>query len=307
MTLAPAEHAADARTLMISVWASGAFALLALGWGLLSGSRLIVLDGLYSVASIGLSLLAVLALRTARRGPDERYPWGREVWEPLTVVLKATALAGLSVYALVGAVGEIIAGPQPVATDAALAYGVVATLGGVAVTVVLRRRARGGSDLLRAEAAEWAGDTWLSAGVMVGFGIAVALEATGNAALARYVDPVMVVLVSAAFLPVPARLAVAGFREVLTMAPPPGLLEQVRAVVDEVAREHRIPESFVRAGKVGGRLDVEIDFVVDDGSAVRTVRDGDAVRTQLAERLAGIGPPPSLSVCFTADRAHAVG
>jgi cation diffusion facilitator family transporter len=295
----------DARTLVLSVWASGAFAVLALGWGLWSGSRLIVFDGLYSAASVGLSLLAVLALRTARRGPDERYPWGREVWEPLTVVLKATALAALSLYALAGAVAEIIEGPGPVTTDAAFAYGVVATLAGLAVTVLLRRRARQGSDLVRAEAAEWAADTLLSVGVLVGFGIAVVLDATGHAELSRYVDPVMVVLVSASFLPVPARLAASGFREVLSMAPPPELLERIRAAVAEVAEAHGIAEHVVRAGKVGDRLDVEVDLVVGDGSSVRTIRDGDAVRAQLQARIAALGLAPSLAVVVTADPANA--
>ncbi len=124
--------------------------MVAVAWGLLTGSQLIVFDGLYSFASVALSLMAVLALRTARRGPDERYPWGREVWEPLTVVVKAAALGGLSVYALVGGVGDVLAGGREVEVGLAVVYGVVATLVGVAVTVVLRRRARAGaSDLVR--------------------------------------------------------------------------------------------------------------------------------------------------------------
>lgn len=35
---------------------------------------MIVFDGLFSFASVGLSLLAVAALRASRRGPDETYP-----------------------------------------------------------------------------------------------------------------------------------------------------------------------------------------------------------------------------------------
>ena len=50
--------------------------------GLLAGSQMIVFDGLYSFASVGLSVLAVMALRFARRGADERFPWGREAAEP---------------------------------------------------------------------------------------------------------------------------------------------------------------------------------------------------------------------------------
>jgi predicted Co/Zn/Cd cation transporter (cation efflux family) len=293
-------------SLLISVWASAAFAVLALVWGLATGSQLIVFDGLYSFASVGLSLLAVLALRTARKGPDERYPWGREVWEPLTIVVKATALGGLCVYAMVGGVADVLSGGRDVEVGWAVAYGLVATLGGLAVSLVLRRRARTGTDLVRAEAAEWWADTLLSLGVLAGFGIAFGLDAAGRPDLARYVDPVMVVIVCAAFLPVPARLVVGGFREVLTMSPPPDLLDRIQEIVDAVAGDNGFAESFVRASKVGGRLDVEIDFVVTDASAAQTVREFDAVRAVLRERLAGGGPAVSMSVGFTADRQWAM-
>ncbi|MCE0766487.1 cation diffusion facilitator family transporter [Pseudonocardia kujensis] len=292
----------DHRVLAISLWSSAGFAVLALVWGALTGSRLIVFDGLYSFASVGLTLLAVLALRTARRGPDERYPWGREAWEPLAVVLKAAAMAGLCVYALVGAVLELIEGPTGIAVRAALVYGVVSTVGGVVVTVLLRRMSARGSDLARAEAAEWAGDTLLSVGVLVGFGVAWALEASGRAAAAASVDPVMVVLASAAFLPVPVRLILRSGREILTMAPPAEVLDRIRAEVGAVEEAYGFAESFVRAGKVGGRLDLEVDFVVDGGSAARTVEDLDGVRAELDRRLRDLDPPPSMSVGFTADR-----
>ncbi|MGH7607755.1 MAG: M28 family peptidase [Gemmatimonadales bacterium] len=55
----------DGRVLLVSVWASCGFAVLSLIWGLFAGSQMIVFDGLYSAASVLLSLLAVLAVRTA--------------------------------------------------------------------------------------------------------------------------------------------------------------------------------------------------------------------------------------------------
>ena len=72
------EAARERRLLLFSVWASAGFAVFSSIWGILSGSSMIVFDGLYSFASIGLSGLAVLALRFVRRGPDDRFPWGRE-------------------------------------------------------------------------------------------------------------------------------------------------------------------------------------------------------------------------------------
>src|SRR3954465_8590192 len=209
----------EGRLLLVSVWASAGFAVGSSVWGLLSGSSMIVFDGLYSCVSIGLSRLAVLALRVSRRGPSPDYPWGPEMWEPLVVVVNALALAALCVYAVVGGVHDLLTGGRAVATGWELAYALLATAGGVVVTLVLRRGGR--SDLVRAEAAEWRGDTLLSVGVLIGFLVAVALVAAGRPDLAAYVDPAMVVAVSVVFRRVPAKLVSGGLGEVLSEAAPP--------------------------------------------------------------------------------------
>ncbi|GLZ44428.1 cation transporter [Actinomycetospora sp. NBRC 106375] len=294
----------DRRLLLLSVWASGAFAVLSSVWGVLSGSSMIVFDGLYSFASIGLSMLAVLALRTSQRGADDRYPWGREIWEPVVVVVKAVALGALCVYAVVGAVADLLAGGREVSTGWALAYAVVATAAGIVVTVLMRRGGR--SDLVRAEAAEWLGDTLLSVGVLVGFVIAAVLVASGRPDLAAYVDPAMVVIVSLAFLRVPARLVGGGMREILEMSPPAETQAALTAAVEEVREQFGLAESFLRASKVGGRVDVEVDYVVGEGSTVRTVADGDVVRQALHDRLAALGFERSVVVAFTTERRWAL-
>lgn len=294
----------DSRSLVVSVVASAVFVVLSLVWGLALDSQLIVFDGLYSFASVLLSALAVMALRTSRKGPDERYPWGREVWEPLTIIVKAVALGGLCVYALVVAVGDLLRGGREVSGVPAVIYAVLATVGGAAVTLYLRRRGR--SDLVRAEAAEWLGDTLLSVGVLVGFVVAAVLQAAGRNDVAAYVDPAMVVLISALFLRIPAGLIAGGFREVLTMSPAPAVREQLQACVDEVGRRWALPEAFLRSSKVGGRVDVEVDFVVDGASRAQTVEEFDAVRADLYEALSRLGYEKSMMVAFTADRRWAL-
>lgn len=296
----------DARALLVSVWASVAFAVVSLAWGLTLGSQLIVFDGLYSFVGVGLSLLAVLALRTTRKGSDERYPWGREVWEPLTIMVKAVALGGLCVYALFAAVAEILRGGQEVAAGWAVLYAVVATAAGFAISAYLRRHSGQGSDLVRAEAAEWTGDTLLSLGVLGGFLVALLLEMAGRGDLARYVDPALVVVVSAAFLRVPARLLAEGMREVLTMSPRQAIQQELQACLREVEADYGFTESFLRTSKVGSRLDVEIDFVVDEASKAQPVQWFDAVRQDLQDRLRALGHAPSMTVSFTADRKWAL-
>jgi cation diffusion facilitator family transporter len=272
---------------------------------------MIVFDGLYSFASIGLSGLAVLALRFVRRGPDERFPWGREAAEPLVVIFKAATLGALCVYAAVGGVVDLLRGGREVEVGWAIVYALIATAASLAVGLVLRRGTRSqspagpGTDLVRAEAAEWLGDALLSVGVFVGFLAALVLTARGQSDLAAYIDPGMVVLVSVAFLVVPFRLVIGGMREVLSMSPPAEVQAQLRACVDEVEKRYGFQESFVRAAKVGGRMDIEIDFVLGPESMVVTVADCDAVRADLHEQLAALGYQRSVVVSFTTDRRWA--
>lgn len=307
--------ARDQRLIMLSIWASAGFAVLSTVWGILLGSSMIVFDGLYSFVSIGLSVMAVLALRFTSRGADERFPWGREVAEPLVVVIKAATLGALCVYAAIGGVIDLLRGGREVSALSAVIYAVVATLGGLVVGLILRRATRPGksttdqpaaSDLVRAEAAEWLGDTLLSAGVLVGFLVAMGLVLAGRSDLAAYVDPGMVVLVSLLFLRVPAKLIISGMREVLSMSAPADVLEPLQALVSEVEAHYGFSESFLRASKVGGRMDIEIDFVLGEDSTVTTVAECDQIRHELHDRLATLGYERSVVISFTTERRWAL-
>ncbi|MEP6650517.1 MAG: cation transporter [Lapillicoccus sp.] len=289
----------DQRLLLLSVWVSAGFAVVSSVWGILSGSSMIVFDGLYSFASVGLSVLAVMALRFARRGPDDRFPWGREAAEPVVVVFKAGVLAALCLYAAVQGVVDIVAGGRDVEVGWAIVYAALATVVGLSVGLVLRRGA--GSDLVKAEAAEWLGDALLSALVLVGLVVALFLVQSGRSDLAAYVDPAMVVLGSLVFLKVPVQLVAGGMRELLAMSPPTPVLDSLQAVVDEVRERYEFDDAVLRASKVGGRVDVEVAFVVGSSSGVSTITDCDGVRGDLYDRLATLGYEQSVTVSFTGD------
>jgi predicted Co/Zn/Cd cation transporter (cation efflux family) len=82
-------------------------------------------------------VLAVLALRFSRRGADARLSWGGDAAEPFVIVIKAATLGALCAYAAIG--GIVDNGGREIAVGSAVGYAVVATLGGLAVGLVLRR------------------------------------------------------------------------------------------------------------------------------------------------------------------------
>lgn len=284
------------------MWASVCFVVVSLVWGIAAGSQMIVFDGLYSLVSIGLSALAIMAHRTAAKGADAIYPWGRETWEPVAIVVKATALGGLCLYGSANAVREIVHGGRAISAGSALAYAVTASLASIAVAVVLFRAARSDTGLVRAEAAEWVGDAALSLVTLGGFLGAVILQETGHADTARLVDPSLVIVVSVVYLWVPVRLFREAFREILTMAAAEPVGSVVQEVCDDIRAAHGFDESFVRASKVGSRLDVELAFVVGPGTSGRDVDFFDQVRAEVQQRLHSLGYRHSTSVLFTAQR-----
>ncbi|WP_052428397.1 cation transporter [Actinopolyspora erythraea] len=290
------------RSLLVSVVGAAAFAVLALLWGLAINSPMIVFDGLYSFVSVLLSLVSVAAVRTIERGADERYPFGRHAWEPLTVILKAVSLATLCGYALVGAVGDILAGGKQPETVPAVLYALLATVGAWLMTRYLRSSQDG---LVRAEAAQWWMDTLLSVGVLLGFLLALGLEAAGQPALAGYVDPGMVILFSALFLRMPVRLFTRSLREVLSISVDPALSGGIETAANGIAEQYRFEEVFTRVAKIGDQLDVEIDFVVGPDSTAREVTEFDRIRQQISDILDTMPHEKWMTVSFTAERRWA--
>ncbi len=292
------------RLLRWSLYGAIGFAVGAIVWGLLAGSRLILFDGLFSLVSVVLSGLSLLAYRAVQRGPDAAYPYGREVLGSLVLVVKGVAIGVLCLAALSSAVLDLRAGGREVEWGAGVAYATVATLGCGTMVLVLRRGGRRSperSGLLAAEAAEWSLDTLLSAAVLLGFLGALALDLTGRGDLAAYVDPLMVAILSAAFLLLPARLIRDGFRGTVAVAPDEAVREAVEEAVGAVATEVGASASSVSIATFGERLDLTVTLWFDPDRTPMTLPQLDEVRAELDARLAALPHPLLVTVAFTAD------
>jgi len=288
-----------------SLWGAVAFAGLALVWGFLARSQMIVFDGMYSSISVGLSALSLVAYRAVLRGPDERYPFGRDVMGSLVIVVKGVAIAALCIYALTGAVLDVIAGGREIAVGSAATYAAVATVGCALMVLLLRRgsrRATDRSDLLEAEAAQWLLDTILSAAVLLGFAVALVMELRGRTDLSVYVDPILVGTMSLVFLALPVRLVREGLRGVLATAPEAEVQADIERAVTQVAARHAIAATATRVTTFGERFDVTVTFLLDGATTALRVAAFDRIRAELDDLLRALPHGLIVTVSFTADR-----
>lgn len=278
----------ERKLLVFSSISAGIFALAGIVWGLWIGSLVIIFDGVYSLLSLALSILSLFAWHLIRKPADERYNFGRMVVEPLAIVVKGVVIMMVCVISLVAAVVAIFQGGRAVDADLALGFSVINILGCAFTWLCLARNASDQGGLVAAESRQWFMDMIISVAVMAGFIVAKLLQLTSFSHLAVYADPVMVILASAYFLTVPARMTLVALNEVLLGAPSECLREEVElALADE-----NLGDSDVRLAKVGSSL------IVDVNAEVGQVEELGETRQRLSEALADVPLNLILNVHF---------
>lgn len=289
---------AERNALWISVWATVVIAIGALVLGVATGTRIIVFDGAYMTIGLVLSVASLRAAAMVGAGPDRRYPFGRDALTPLVVTIQGLAIAGTLIYAIGDAIVIIRAGGSPVDPVVIAVYGAATALAGFAVAIVLKRRAPA-SDLVAAECAQWRAGAVLSAVMLAGAVIAAALVAAGLQSVADYVDPVLVLVACAVLAYIPVQLIATGLNELLEGAPSRDLTARIHDAVGSVRADFGLGEPLIRAGKVGRKLYVEVDFTVD--GAAWDVAAEDEVRRAIESALGGLGMDVWAYVSLTAD------
>ena len=248
---------AERRGLRLSAIFASLLAFTGLVLGLASGSITILFDSGYSLLSLVLVLFSLLALKQARKPADDHYPFGRLTVEPLAVLLKGVVIALVCLFSLVSALWTLVQGGRLVTLDIALMFGVVNVIGCLWIWWWLHRYAEvSPSSLLEAELRQWQMDTALSAAVLLGFVLTWGLTLTPWASLARFADPVMVLIIAGYFLPMPVRMIRGALRELMFGEP----LGSVRQEVMQEMADFDILDDDVRLAQIGSFLMVDIQL-----------------------------------------------
>jgi predicted Co/Zn/Cd cation transporter (cation efflux family) len=271
--------------LRVSTATAGVIAVLGIGWGIAAQSQVVLLDGVYATLSTLLSFATLYAARLVAAGPTPHYPFGREALGPLMVGVQGLVLLGTLAYAAVDALLVMRAGGSEASVGASLVYGVVTLAMSLGLTLWLRAR-RSASELVAAEVKQWGAGTLLSAAMVVGFAVAVALQ-RADSGLARFADPVLVLVAALLLVPAPVSMIRSTMRELLEAAPDPEVAGPVHEAVEAVRLDRGLPEPTSRLGKLGRKLYLELDFLVEPGRW--DVGEADLVRHDLLQRLAEPG------------------
>jgi len=269
---------------------------------------MIIFDGLYSLMSLLLSLISLMAQRFMSKVDLHNYPFGKDKIEPLVVILKYVFIFFIVIGSFINAIYSIANDGQVVNFNLAILYSVFATALCVGITYYLKRAAKNvRSSLIQAEANQWFMDSLVSIGVLVGYILSIAIvHFTPYDFIVPYIDPVMVIIVSLYFIRVPVRAINTALREILDMPPKGKIPDQIKFYVKNLKQTYHFKESFTRVSKVGQTLWVEIDFVVIPNETRLDLALQDQIREQINQQLHQYPYDIWLTVSFTEDRKWAL-
>jgi cation diffusion facilitator family transporter len=292
----------EKRLLKLSLYMAGLFVFVAFGFALTTQSGAILFDGVYSLIAFFMALLTLKVANLVQLPDDDRFHFGYTAIEPTLNLFKALIIIVTCLYAIVGSISSLLAGGNAAEYDIAMIYGVFATVGCFAVSIYMKQRSKSlRSDLVKVDAHTWLIDGVLSASILIGFIIAYGLEHYGYAAYAPYVDPLLLVVLGVAILPIPCKIMVDSLKEVIGKAPP----EAVTAVIEKKLKQSlsTVPYKHieVRISKSGRDIYLLVHIIVYESFSVATVRELDNIRKESEAAMREWNPSIIMDILFICD------
>lgn len=194
------------------------FALSGLIIGLLMNSLVIVFDGVYSLISLLLTLLSLVAAKYMHKSSNKHSSHKRALIEPVVIAIKGATILMLVCYSLFSAIHSLFNGGHTVDAGVATLFELFSVIGcGYAWWHIAYKSRAFTTGLVQAEVKQWQMDTLLSLIVMVGFIVAWLMSYTPLAQYSVYADPIMMITMSFYFIKVPLYMLIDAIRELLTL------------------------------------------------------------------------------------------
>ncbi len=142
-------------------------------WGIISGSTAMLADGIHSFTDGSGNIVALIAMKAARKPPDEDHPYGHHKYESFASAAIGLMLCFAAFKVVSGSVSALTAfarsGIHPRVEVTSTSFAVMLITLGINLFVVWFETRRGnelGSDVLQADAKHTLSDVWVTLGVL---------------------------------------------------------------------------------------------------------------------------------------------
>ncbi len=215
------------------------FGLIGIIFAILTNSRSILFDGLYSFVLSFFTLISARVVKLITKGQTVNYQFGYGAYEPLLIIVRSIFLFGMYLVLGYEAISFLFKGGYSISTSFALVYSVISTSACFIIWVILRKSARKNtSPVLKAEAYGWFLDTILSAAVFLAFMIIILLKHFGAHSFTPYIDPLITLCLVILMLPALYNMFLSNFRDLVSAAPSLEIQKELRSIMNRFQEKY---------------------------------------------------------------------
>nr|WP_262381638.1 cation diffusion facilitator family transporter [Pseudomonas koreensis] len=270
--------------------------------GFISGSQSILFDGFFSLIATFIKVLMLITARLIAKESNHRFQFGFWHLEPMVLLIEGSFLLLIATYAFLNGVFGIINGGREIELGLVIIYAAVFTVVEFAYFFYVRRRNRKlKSSLIQFDNISWLVDAMLSVGLLISFLAALLLKAQGFDEWAKFVDPLILIVLALTMLPPAFKILGPAQRDVLGIAPDT-LDDQVRQVMEAAKVEHGFDDYVTYVQKHGRARFIEIHVVLPADYRLQSVGQLDALREAISAQLGAPDAARWLTISFTGDR-----
>lgn len=296
--------------LRVSIIVTFVLAVAGIVFGLLSGSYAIVFDGVYALTDASMTIVALIVSNLIVSSATNAAAGGRFAkhftmgfWhlEPMVLGLNGVLLTGAAVYALINAIGSIMAGGRHLSFDQAIIYAVLTML----IALLMAGYGRRANETLRSnfialDVKAWIMTGSLSAALLIAFIFGFFIQGTSLRWMSPYVDPVALALVCLIVIPMPIGTIKQAFADILLVTPS-DLRDHVDCVATDIVRRHDFQSYRSYVARVGRGKQIELYFIVPPDGPAKKLEEWDRIRDEIGDAIGDEGPDRWLTIAFTTD------
>jgi len=272
---------------LLSVISNTVLVLLKIIIGVLIGSVSVISEAIHSGVDLLAAVIALFAVRTSSKTPDEGHPFGHGKVENLSGSIEAVLIFLAAGWIIFEAVKKIIT-PQPLdAPGLGVLVMFVSTLVNIWVSRKLFKIGKETDSVaLLADAWHLRTDVYTSLGVMVGLGLILTGERILPGVHFDWIDPIAAIAVALLIVRAAYELTVQSARDLLDVSLP----EEEKWIRHDLARQDLPIRGFhhLRTRKAGATRFVELHIVLDRDMSIQESHGiSEEVAARIRERFPG--------------------
>ena len=285
--------------LKISLYCAVILAIFGITYGIYTGSKAIIFDGLVAFLSIILILLSVITSKFIYKEDDDIFQYGYMRFEPMVNLFKSLILLILCAYALINGIQEILDGGYEVKFDKAMLYSFFSMLLSIGIWLYTAYQAKIlSSPLISVDSLEWFIDSVLYMGGFLVFGAVWLFDKESQTIWARYLDPALLVLLSMILAVMPLKVFIKNLAD-LVMVAPKDMDDKIDTLLQNISKKYNFSDYDTHVAKSGRFFMIEVNILMGESFKIQNIDEMDLIRDEIEQGLDIPSYKIWLSVSFT--------